>query len=108
MGVTGAVPQHRQGEVGRSQALSEIGFFRGICGRFSALLSLRDELPTASAGRFVASADRPPPWTTLRCIGTSSGLELPGEALRLQRPRTGVVVQEWATKVPIAICWYGA
>ena len=23
-------------------------------------------LPTAAAGRFVASADRPPPWTTLR------------------------------------------
>jgi len=23
-------------------------------------------LPTAAVGRFVASADRPPPWTTLR------------------------------------------
>jgi hypothetical protein len=44
---------------------SELRFFRTICGWFSAVLSVRDELPTASVGRFVASADRPPPWTTL-------------------------------------------
>jgi hypothetical protein len=30
-------------------------------------------LPTAAVGRFVASADRPPPWTTLH-RGTSTAL----------------------------------
>ncbi len=29
-------------------------------------------LPTAAFGRFVASADRPPPWTTLRCAMPTS------------------------------------
>ena len=50
----------------RSSALPS-RFFRTICGRFAVVLCLRDELPTASVGRFVASADRPPPWTTLHC-----------------------------------------
>lgn len=46
----------------------ECRFFRTICGWFSAVLCLRHELSTAAVGRFVASADRPPPWTTLRCV----------------------------------------
>jgi hypothetical protein len=29
------------------------------------ILRVEHELPTAAVGRFVASADRPPPWTTL-------------------------------------------
>ena len=54
---------HRTPVVGRKN----FWFFRTICGRFGAILCLRDELPTASVGRFIASADRPPPWTTLHC-----------------------------------------
>jgi hypothetical protein len=41
-------------------------FFRTICGWRSTVSSLEDELSTAAVGRFVASADLPPPWTTLR------------------------------------------
>jgi hypothetical protein len=62
-------PAHRAAAAGLGvgQRGSEFRFVRTICGWTSAILSLRDELPTASIGRFVASADRPPPWTTLWC-----------------------------------------
>ena len=36
-------------------------------------MSGEHELPTASVGRYVASADRPPPWTTLHRLSEPQG-----------------------------------
>jgi hypothetical protein len=43
-------------------------FERSSCAR----RRVKHGLPTAAVGRFVASADRPPPWTTLRCATPTS------------------------------------
>ena len=38
------------------------------------LRRVEHELPTAAVGRFVASADRPPPWTTLPWLFVSGSM----------------------------------
>ena len=50
-------------------------------------MSGEPELPTASVGRYVASADRPPPWTTLHLwqIGRVPLIK-PGSVFRQAEP----------------------
>lgn len=65
------------------------------------LLSATD-LPTASAGRFVTCADRPPPWTSLRAA-LRPGIRRPGvqERKKLQRTENDRMLTMTACATPL-------